>query len=299
MDKIEKEGSVMFNSRILSSAHLNFFFGAGVNGRAIKQMNDLEQTNDLLKEKLGRSTKNFELGLLELEESKRNEVLAKFQEELGKSIDDAQMTHVDIQDIQKMFTNFNALILSSENRTKTMKQVNVYTTNYDNIIENVLNNVGYLCNVISSSNIDGNDKFFELIGYDYSRDVYVPTYLVSKIHGDLKNPILPSKNKYDETLQRKRFEILFRMKSQLSRKNSILFVIGYSGNDEHLNSLINDAISFGLTVYWFKYDNTHIIPETIKNNVIVIEQEDNDNKKNPTLTCSRMVSELWENPSEE
>lgn len=299
MENRDNEKFGKFNSRILSSSHINFFFGAGVNGKAIKQMVDLEDTIELLNERLGRKSNNFELDLLELEDNQRDEVYTIFKEELGKSIENAELSHNDLQDVLSMFLSINTLILNSENRTKTMKQVNVYTTNYDNIIEQLLNNAGFLCNVISSSNIDSNDKFFDLIGYDYSRDIYVPTYLISKIHGDLQNPVLPSKNKFDETLQRKRFEILFRMKSQLSRHNSILIVIGYSGNDEHLNSLLNDAISFGLTVYWFLYDNNQKLPDTIRNNVTIIQQKDNENRVNPTKICSGMVNELWENLSEE
>ncbi len=290
---------VKFDSRILSSSHLNFFFGAGVNGKSVKQMKDLTETNTLFKQKLGEEVKHFESDLMRLDETTREEVLSKFQEELGEDIKDVDYKHQDIQDQLTMFNTFNQLLLASENRTKTMKQVNIYTTNYDPVVENVLNKAGYLCNIISSSNLESNDKFFDMIGYDYSKDIFVPTYLVSKIHGDLKNPILPSKNKYNETLQRKRFEILFRMKSKLSRKNSLLFIIGYSGNDEHLNQLILDAVSFGLTVYWFKFDNEHCTPEILKGKISVIEQEDNNNKKNPTLICSEMVSNLWENQLEE
>jgi hypothetical protein len=284
-----------FDSRILSSSHLNFFFGAGVNGNAIKQMKDLNKTIEVLSKKIGRNVVHFENDLSELNDGDKEEVLIVFKEELGLDIENADLQHQDIIDIVKMFGSINRLLLDSENRTKTMKQVNIYTTNYDYVIENVLNNAGYLCNVISSSNLDSNDKFFEMIGYDYSKDVFVPTYLVNKIHGDLENPVLPSKNKYDETLQRKRFEILFRMKSQLSRKNSLLLVIGYSGNDQHLNMLINDAIGFGLTVYWFKYDNNQELPVILKDKINVIEQDNNDQKKNPTLKCNEMVSSLWEN----
>ncbi len=299
MENEKLNNLVKLNSRIMSSSHINFFFGAGVNGMAIKQMKDLTETVATLEKYLQRPIGNFEDDLDTLTDSKKNSVLNRFKKELSDSIKSLELTHPDIQDISQMFVSINNLINKSENRTKTMKQVNIYTTNYDDVIEKVINQQGYLCNVISSSNYENNDKFFELIGFDYGKEIYVPTYLVSKIHGDLDNPILPSKNKYDETLQRKRFEILFRMKSQLSRKNSILFIIGYAGHDNHLNSLINDAISSGLTVYWFKYNNTDDIPEVFMENVEIIEQQDNDNKVNPTLICERMVKNLWEKQSEE
>lgn len=294
-----KNYEVKFDSRILSSSHLNFFFGAGVNGRAIKQMKDLKKSVKLLEEKQERQMINFENDLLELPVESKDKVLKCFLNEIADDINNVDIKHKDIQDQSQMFTSINKLLMQSENRTRTMKQVNIYTTNYDHVVETVLNSDGLLCNVISSSNLESNDKFFDLIGYDYSKEVFMPTYLVSKIHGDLDNPILPSKNKFNETLMRKRFEILFKMKSQLSRRNSLLFVIGYSGNDEHLNQLINDSIGFGLTVYWFKYDNQDEVPKLLEDKVIIIQQQDNDNKQNPTLKLSEMVNELWANQLEE
>ena len=44
-----------------------------------------------------------------------------------------------------------------------------------------------------------------------------------------------------------------KMKEKLSRENSVLIVIGYSGNDEHINKILKDCISSGLTIYWFKF----------------------------------------------
>ena len=163
----EKLEEIKFDSRILSSSHLNFFFGAGVNGRSVKQMKGLTETNALFEEKLGEKVKHFESDLLKLGEDQREEVLIKFQEELGEDIKNVDYKHKDIQDQLVLFNTFNRLLLASENRTKTMRQVNIYTTNYDPVVENVLNKAGYLCNVISSSNLESNDKFFDMIGYDY------------------------------------------------------------------------------------------------------------------------------------
>ncbi|MFH5880868.1 SIR2 family protein [Liberiplasma polymorphum] len=270
-----------------------------MNGKAVKQMGGLVRTNEKMKKHLGKAVKNFENDLLCLTKHKKDLVLKEFTKELGKSIENVDWNHKDILDISVMFGTINQLVMSSENRTRTMKQVNIYTTNYDDVIEKILIKSGNLCNVVSSSNIDSNDKFFDMIGYDYAKETFLPTYLVSKIHGDLLNPILPSKNKYDETLQKKRFEILFRMKSQLSRENSVLFIIGYSGNDEHLNSIISDAIGYGLTAYWFKFDNDDKVPEKLDGKVHIIEQPDNSNKVNSTFICSERIRELWDNQSVE
>ena len=65
------------------------------------------------------------------------------------------------------------------------------------------------------------------------------------------------------------------MKEELIKQNAVLIVIGYSGNDEHLNGIISDAIESSLTVIWFRYNNDEELPETIKkhgNKVIIINQ---------------------------
>ena len=42
------------------------------------------------------------------------------------------------------------------------------------------------------------------------------------------------------------------MKEKLSRENSVLIVIGYSGNDEHINKILKDCeFKFGARLRWF------------------------------------------------
>ena len=86
--------------------------------------------------------------------------------------------------------------------------------------------------------------------------------------------------KYKTALGSKFFELMFLMKSQLIRRNSILFVIGYSGNDKHLNEIISDSIEAGLCVIWFNYskkenDKDILLPEDLlkhKEKIIIIDQ---------------------------
>lgn len=295
MDSIDS-----FDSKILSSCHINFLFGAGVNGKSFPQLKDFVETNEALKAALGREVENFEDDLNSItQKSKKERVYKKFIEEFKKYERKIDYKHQDIIDIEKMFIEVNRLLVDSENRTKTTKQVNVYTLNYDEIVENVLEKIGVLYNTVSSSNIKSHDKFFNLLGYDYSSMRYIPTYLVSKIHGNIESPVLPGFDKYSEMLAANKFEILFKMKTQLSRMNSVLFVIGYSGKDEHINRILKDCINNGLTIYWFKYDENDCIPEVLANSVSIINQKDNDNKKNMTLICKNMLEKLWDIKSEE
>ncbi|HAU65895.1 MAG: hypothetical protein A2017_17480 [Lentisphaerae bacterium GWF2_44_16] len=297
--KESPESLIKLDPKIFSSAHINFFLGAGVNGSSFPQMSGFKETLSKAVEYLGKPIVSFESDIESLSEGKKKVVLNVFKKELEKFSNDIDFESASIKDIESMFQGVNSLILESENRTLTMKQVNIYTTNYDCIVEKTLNKIGLLCNVLSSSNLESRDKFFELIGYDYGIKKYIPTFLVSKIHGDIDNPVLPSKNKYDEALEAKRFEILFRMKSQLSRFNSVLIVIGYSGNDRHINGIIKDCLSFGLTVYWFRYASTEKIPDEFIQKIFIIDQPDQQKQENTTKLFCDMVNKTWEKPLEE
>jgi len=284
-----------FDSKIMASVHINFLFGAGVNGSAFPHMSGFSETRETLEQILGREMVNFEDDLDSLSSvSKKEKVSKVFIKEFRKFHDNIEFSDASISDLKEMFGQINRLILSAENRTITTKQVNIYTLNYDQIIENVLIGEGFLVNVVSSSNIESHDKFFELIGYNYNLKKYIPTYLVSKIHGDIDNPILPGISKYVASLEAKRFEILFRMKSQLSRSNSVLIVIGYSGRDNHINTILKDCISSGLTIYWFRYDIAEIIPLEILHNTIIFDQPKKDEKQNMSKLFATKIKAIWE-----
>ena len=299
MSNRHNKNNFKFDSKILSSSHINFLFGAGVNGDAFPKMKDFIETVSLLESLLKRKIRNFENDIGTLSKPKQEKVFKLFLSEFHRYDLNTDYNAPSIQNLEKLFQVVNKLIIESENRTLTSKQVNIYTLNYDDIIENVLKKIGVMINVISSSNIDIHDKFFDLVGYDYNLKRYIPTFLVSKIHGDISNPIFPNRKKYDETLESKRFEVLFKMKSQLSRINSILIVVGYSGKDNHINRLIKDCVLAGLTIYWFRYDEDEEIPVELNDRIIVIDQVDVDRKINLSLMCSNMLEEIWGEQLEE
>lgn len=283
-----------FDGKLFGSCHINLFFGAGVNGKAFPQLSQFTETCKALEKELGRKVENYESDLNELSSAKIKTINKKFRNEFEKFSKEIDRNHNDILDIEDLFIKVNKLVVETENRTLTSKQVNVYTLNYDDIVEKVVEKIGLLNNVVSSSNISNHNKFFNLVGYDYGLKRYIPTYLISKIHGDITNPILPGANKYEEVLAANKFEILFKMKSQLSRINSILIVIGYSGKDEHINKLLSDCVTSGLTVFWFKYKESDYVPETLIEKIFIIEQKDQSNRINTTKICSEMIGELWD-----
>ena len=73
---------------------------------------------------------------------------------------------------------------------------------------------------------------------------------------------------------RQKGQCLFKMKEKLSRENSVLIVVGYSGNDEHINKILKDCISSGLTIYWFKFKKEDYVPENMVDSISIIENEE-------------------------
>ena len=64
-----------------------------------------------------------------------------------------------------------------------------------------------------------------VIGLDYVTRKYIPSFMISKLHGNIQKPIIPGKAKYRDMLNEDYFEIAFNMKEKLCRNNSILIVI--------------------------------------------------------------------------
>lgn len=286
-----------FDSKILSSCYINFLFGAGVNGTAFPQVAQFTKTLDFMKGKIkkGIENKTFEELFDLLDEVSKKETRGIFINEFNEKHSSINNDDSSIKNIKEMLRAVYKLVYDSENRKEAMNQVNIFTTNYDFIVENALKDLGYLCNYVSASNLQSHNQFFNIVGRDFSLKREVPTFLVSKIHGDIDNPILPGLDKYDLILTQNKFEIVFKMKEKLSRYNSILFVIGYSGRDEHINRILKDCVISGLTIYWFKFRHDDIIPEVISNNVTVIE---NDDGGDTTALFTKMVNKLWEESSE-
>lgn len=284
------------DSKIISSVHINFLFGSGVNGKAFPQLEKFDRTVSLIKDKLSKlkeptTYSNFEQSIDELGKTDIKAVSNQFKNEFKEYHGKIDWKHESIQHIKEMFVEVNKLVENAENRTKTMKQINIYTLNYDDIVDRCLDNLGYLYNIISSRDFLNHEKFFNLVGYNYELGKFIPTYLISKIHGDISDPILPGFAKYDSVLMEQRFQLIFQMKQKLSRKNSVLVVIGYSGNDRHINAILKDCILSGLTIYWMKYSAEDIVPEELSEQVFVIE-----NKETPTdmtKVFAEMVGELW------
>lgn len=289
----------------LSSAHINFLFGAGVNGDAFPQLSSFEKTIEAINARGGNTENGIEAGIDSLtKEEDRSAIKDVFADEFevahekfeGMFRDGSSTSLINLEDLlKKMYT----LVQATQNRNASMKQINIYSLNYDEIVEKILCKVGYLYNSISASNTSTKSAFLDIIGYNYNTKKYVPYFMISKLHGDIKKPIIPGKSKYQEVLNEDYFEIVFNMKEKLCRHNSILMVIGYSGKDNHINKILKECINVGLTVYWYKYSEADYVPPDFASQVIIREQDDYANPKDSTLNCLEDLNQAWETRLEE
>ena len=224
--------SINLNSKLISSAKISLLIGSGANGNLFPQLSGFVTTISKIKEILdiedidASKIESLISGIKELE--KRTEVLNVFKNEIQKFNNSVNWNNRSYDNIYSLLIELDKLIQFEENRTFRTKQVNIFTLNYDTIFEKILNNSGLFHNVLQPDNIKKKSYLYSLIGQDYVAKKYKTTFLISKIHGSVTEPILPGLAKFDELLAEKYFEILFNMKGILKQPNSVLFVIGYS-----------------------------------------------------------------------
>lgn len=118
--------------------------------------------------------------------------------------------------------------------------------------------------------------------------------MIYKLHGDFDSPVFPGVGKYAQGINESNFEILFDMKTKLMRENSVLIVIGYSGNDDDVNTFIEDGLDAGLTVFWFRFCNSEEAPKRIASRVLYVDSPD-DGNKNMAGYCGEKLEEVCQN----
>ena len=186
----------------MSSSHINFLFGAGVNGNAFPQLASFNDTLSKIKELGGNIEAGLELGIDSLDScDDKNIVKDVFIKEFmnaNTQISEKFGKDESLINLEKMLRKTYSLVNESQNRNPSMKQINIYTLNYDQIIEKTLSGLGYFFSEISASNTSTRAMLLDVIGYNFNVKKYVPTFMVSKLHGDIDNPIIPGKSKYQE-----------------------------------------------------------------------------------------------------
>jgi len=249
-------------NKIVASGAISFLFGAGVNGAAFENFRGgFLQTKTALRDK-GQPGEEIEAELSNLEDSQYDEVLNTLVEEFNRISINIDMNHSAIANLQSLLDIVFKIVNTTENRQLCTKKVSIFTLNYDQIVENILDRRGYFYHSVAAKKPQPQESS-DVIGYNTVTRVYVPTFAVLKLHGTANQNgkinkdsiILPGGDKLRGILSNEFFEPLFLMKTELLKPNAVLFVIGYSGADIHVNDVLRDATNRGLTVIWLQYSD--------------------------------------------
>lgn len=281
MEKLNKAKMI----EIFESTNINFLIGSGLSFGAydtlsMEHMEEQEEfielyykKNDLIGEltenefliKMKDAQFNYEAYIDLLIEAKREEELIKFKEKFIKESDGYGEVK---KNYKSLFGAINNLIMQKDNK----KLVNIFTSNYDMLINEAL----------EENNLSFNDGFyrenrFELDTLDTvpmildvnDEFIEVPHYNLIKFHGSLdwnsnadetimkkQKPydssfvgIMPSHLKYNNLLfSYTYYDLINRMKEALSKSNSTLFILGFSLRDEHIKKIIETALKKNKTL---------------------------------------------------
>ena len=172
---------------------------------------------------------------------------------------------------------FKAVVRKLLTRPLNLKRVNVFTLNYDTLVEQASDAEGV---VLLDGFVGTQRRIFRPESYE--QDLYFPAETTEgrvhrfdrvlhlyKLHGSItwtanepsiddpygvqagvfdpdgKQPLLiyPTPAKYGETLGLPYSELFRRFAAALVRPQSVLFVIGYGFGDEHVNAVIRQALA--------------------------------------------------------
>lgn len=203
--------------------------------------------------------------------------LSKFElEQLEHEICEGIINLVDV-DLPLQDSGYDDLAMWL-NSVERQEPVEIFTTNYDLLIEQALEKreIPYFDGFVG-----GNKPFFDR--HSVSNDELPPQWVrLWKIHGsmnwtsrkengsiriwrtddidggsDERAVIHPSHMKYDQSRKMPYLTLIDRLKEFLNRNRSVLFVVGYSFGDDHLNDVLMQALrrSPSSAVFAFKYGN--------------------------------------------
>jgi hypothetical protein len=251
--------------RLAITKQLNFLIGSGTSYPAIPLMGmieveDTEERNMVLAQKVKTVSSKLLEDISEIEQS-ISSTLENYVEFISKIID----------------------ILNLSNSRQTPRTTNLFTTNYDLFIEKASDKVLHTYRFVFN---DGASGYFErkLDSSNYNRTVSykglndnytneIPSVTLIKPHGSMNwekkddsvlirntivdSPVIVKPTGYEEqeTFYNNHFHEMLRVfQLELDKPQSVLFVIGFSFQDNHISKMIKRAIQNPeLMVYAFGF----------------------------------------------
>jgi len=305
--------------QIIESSHLNFLIGSGASTPFLSILGGIENrlTNEKRKnERIKIKKEYFKKVIIPNLDITEDKTSGTRQLDLKKTIEH-----------YKEFFEIISSILLKRKSTILSKQVNIFTTNIDILMETVL----------ERSNLEYNDGFsgrlnsiFSLSNFKksiYKRSLHfeniseIPIFNLIKIHGSLTwqntgkyilfsklkhfdrswldcanktfegkyktlSIVNPEKEKFEKTVIDLEFYELLRMySSELEKENCVLFVIGFSMEDEHIREITlrvaNSNPTLKIFIFCHKKNEVKTMKDKIKlselkySNIELVEPEDN------------------------
>ena len=179
----EKEEFIERLRRVLGSCTINFLFGAGVNGGGFPQFSAFTKTLEALREH-GQLGDIIEQEVRLLASQERDEVLDVFCAEFMERAKEIDPNNESIDHLDRLFQEVSAIVAKAENRHPESKRINIFTLNYDRIVETVLERQGQFCYVLNAKHSKSSLPF-EIVGYNTAKREYIPTFAIYKLHGSV------------------------------------------------------------------------------------------------------------------
>jgi hypothetical protein len=195
----------------------------------------------------------------------RDDVLKEFCTEFNGKIAGLCYSNSSILNFKELLQEVYRIVKEKQDNNDSMNRINIFTLNYDNVCEYLLDELDYFYTKSTPKSITKTD-LGDLVGYNLPNKRVVPSFSVIKLHGsadltgklNASSIILPGGEKLSKVLADDSFACLSKMRSELSKlnntsNNTVLFVIGYSGGDEHINQMLEYLKTSGLRIYWLQW----------------------------------------------
>lgn len=283
----------------VQSSHLNFLVGSGLSTPFLPLLGDIEirlsnETNK--KERIRIKKEYFEKIMLPNLEVIAGKVNKSKKSDFDKTI----------KDYKEFFELLSRILLKRES-TILSKQVNIFTTNIDVLMETVLEqggleyNDGFTGRIDSTFSLSNFKKSVLKRSLHFENVSEVPMFNLIKIHGSLtwnkvddkilfsklahfdkalKNKngeefeeeykklaiVNPEKKKLEETvIDLNYYELLRMYSSELEKENAVLFVAGFSMEDEHIREITIRAANSNPTLKIYTFCHSKDTDSKMKN----------------------------------
>ena len=266
---------------LMMTKKVNFLLGSGTSVPGIPLMsqfksdncNESQSNNLLLQAICERSKKILELNSVDIENTQNDEEISDL---------------VTTRNTYIRFVRGIISILYLANSREVPRVVNIFTTNYDLFLESAIDHVmksesfvfndgarGYFDRELESSN------FNQVVSYRGLNNNYIneiPSITLIKPHGSVnwkrkgnkllvennvvENPavVLPDHHEEQQTFMDNHFHEMLRVfQLELDKPQSVLMVIGFSFQDQHIAKMIRRALrNKELLIICFCYDDNYV-----------------------------------------